>query len=121
MHQKIWEPELLSHRGVHLWTSFVYGWEEEIVTFPYYWNGGLIWQGPIEAARHDTGRSDYAQGWFSESLAGQSRETTLECSYSWYVNDVLTVTPDLQYIVQPAGTGAVPDALLLGVLMYITY
>jgi carbohydrate-selective porin OprB len=51
---------------------------------------------------------------------GQSTETVLEWAYNWYVNDVLTLTPDLQYIITPGGTGHVDDAMLLGLLTYVT-
>ena len=47
LRQKVWEPEPLSHRGMHVWTAFSYAWNDEIVTFPYYWNGGVVWQGPL--------------------------------------------------------------------------
>ena len=119
--QKVWEPETLSHRGIHLWTSFGYGWDEDIVTFPYYWNGGLVWQGPFGTRVEDTLALGFARGWYSESLAGQSTETVLECAYNWYINDVLTLTPNLQYVLTPGGTGTIDDALILGLLSYITY
>ncbi len=63
----------------------------------------------------------FARGWYSESLAGQSTETVLECAYNWYINDVLTLTPNLQYVLTPGGTGTIDDALILGLLSYITY
>lgn len=121
LRQKIWEPEPLSHSGIHLWTAFSYAWDEEIVTFPYYWNGGAVWQGPFGARSNDTLALGFARGWFSDSLAGQSTETVLECAYNWYVNDVLTLTPNVQYVVTPGGTGNIDDALILGLLSYITY
>ncbi|HRX80721.1 MAG TPA: carbohydrate porin [Pirellulaceae bacterium] len=121
LRQKVWEPEPLSDKGIHLWTAFSYAWDRNIVTFPYYWNGGLVWQGPFGTRSDDTLALGFARGWYSDSLAGQSTETVLECSYNWYVNDVLTLTPDLQYVMRPGGTGTIDDALLLGLLTYITY
>ena len=35
--------------------------------------------------------------------------------------DVLMLTPNIQYVVKPGGTGDVDDALILGLLTYITY
>lgn len=121
LRQKVWEPEPLSHKGVHLWTAFSYAWDDDIVTFPYYWNGGAVWQGPFGTRSDDTLALGFARGWYSDSLAGQSTETVLECAYNWYVNDVLTLTPNLQYVLTPGGTGNVDDALILGLLSYITY
>ena len=121
LRQKVWEPEPLSDKGVYLWTAFSYAWDQRIVTFPYYWNGGLVWQGPLGTRSDDTLAFGFARGWFSDSLVGQSTETVLECAYNWYINDVLTLTPNLQYILKPGGTGHVDDALLLGLLTYVTY
>ena len=121
LRQKVWEPESLSDQGVHLWTAFSYAWNKEIVTFPYYWNGGVVWQGPFGTRSADTLALGFARGWYSGSLNDQSTETVLECAYNWYLNDVLTLTPNLQYIITPGGTGIVNDALVLGLLTYITY
>ena len=82
-------------------------------------NGGAFAE--YVAAPEDTLALGFARGWYSDSLAGQSTETVLECAYNWYINDVLTVTPNLQYVVTPGGTGTVDDALILGLLTYITY
>jgi porin len=119
--QKIWEPEPLSHRGVHLWTAFSYAWDEQVVAFPYYWNGGLVWQGPCGLPSEDTIALGFARGWFSDTLPGHSTETVLECAYNWYINDVVMLTPNLQYVLTPGGTGDIDDALILGLLTYITY
>jgi porin len=121
LRQKVWEPEPLSYRGVHLWTAFSYAWDDDIVTFPYYWNGGVVWQGPFGTRSEDTLAFGVARGWFSDALPDQSAETVFECAYNWYINDVLTLTPNLQYIITPGGTGNVDDALILGLLTYITY
>jgi porin len=121
LRQKVWEPEQLSDKGVHLWTAFSYAWEEEIVTFPYYWNGGFVWQGPWNLRSNDTLALAAARGWYSDSLAGQSAETVYEGAYNWYVNDVLTLTPNIQYVTTPGGTGNIDNAMLLGLLTYITY
>lgn len=119
--QKVWEPDALSHKGIHLWTAFTYAWDDEIVTFPYYWNGGVVWQGPCGSREQDTLALGFARAWYSDSLASQSTETVVSCSYNWYVNDVLTVTPDVQYIITPGGTGNIDNAFLLGLLTYISY
>ncbi len=121
LRQKVWEPEPVSHRGVHLWTAFSYAWEDEIVTFPYYWNGGMVWQGPFDTRSEDTLALGFARGWYSDTLPQQSTETVLEGAYNWYINDVLTLTPNIQYVITPGGTGDIDNALLLGLLTYITY
>ncbi len=96
-------------------------WKEEIVTFPWYFSGGLVWFGPMDARKNDRVALGFANAWFSDDLPAQSTETVLSTTYTYHVNDVLEVSPDVQYILhQPGGTGDVDDAFLLGLLFYIT-
>ena len=118
--QKVWEPEPLTDRGVHVWSAVTHAWNESLVTFPWYVNGGLLWFGPLESRQHDNLALGFANGWFSESLQGQSTESVLSASYTFYINDVLDITPNVQYVVQPGGRSNTDDALILGVLFYLT-
>ena len=57
---------------------------------------------------------------FISSEGRSTTETVLSTTYTYHVNDVLEVSPDLQYIIRPGGTGDIDDALLLGMLFYVT-
>jgi porin len=118
--QKVWEPQQGSDRGVHLWTGVMHGWRERIAMVPWYLNGGLVSFGPLDSRPDDRLALGFANSWFSDSLAGQSTETVLSTTYTYHVNDVVEVSPDLQYIIRPGGTGNIDDALLLGLLIYVT-
>jgi porin len=45
----------------------------------------------------------------------QEFEMVLEATYQCELAPHLIVQPDVQYIIQPGGTGRIPDALVLGV------
>jgi porin len=45
----------------------------------------------------------------------------LEGAYSFNVTTWLTITPDIQYIIRPSGMRSIDNALLLGVLVYLTF
>ena len=51
----------------------------------------------------------------------QSREMTLELNYGCTVRPGLFVQPSLQYIVDPGGKEAIPNALALGVNLVLKF
>ena len=119
--QKLWEPQPLSERGPNVWTGFTYAAPEEIVLFPYYWNGGMVWVGPFAARPGDTLALAFANAWFSSAVPGATRETVLELAYSYNLNTWISIMPDIQYVIRPGGTGTIDNALLLGALVYLTF
>jgi porin len=63
----------------------------------------------------------FAVQFFSDALVDQKVETVLEAAYSFNVTTWLTITPDIQYIIRPSGMQSIDDALLAGVLVYLTF
>jgi porin len=118
--QKVWEPERSAERGLDLWSALSYGGKEEIVPVTHFWSGGAILNGPFANRTDDTLALGAANSWFSESIPGASTETTLETAYTLEANEWLDITFDLQYVLNPGGTGSVDDALIAGVLLYFT-
>jgi porin len=69
-------------------------------------------------------------GRFSDRLAASQRRTgalpqdyelVLEWGYIIQVTPWLQVEPDVQYIVNPGGTGRTPDAVVLGFQLSVTF
>ncbi len=82
-----------------------------------YFGAGVVWTPP--------GRPDdrFGVAVARAAIGGPARrtmglpkaETAWEASYSYRLNDVITLQPDVQYIVNPAlGPGRVPNALAVG-------
>ena len=46
-------PRIGCHSGIHVWTSLVYGSDNELVKFRYYWNGGFVWKSPFGTPSDD--------------------------------------------------------------------
>jgi porin len=44
-----------------------------------------------------------------------------EASYQWQISPWVAVQPDLQYIVQPGGSTAIPNALVLGLSVSVDF
>jgi carbohydrate-selective porin OprB len=48
-------------------------------------------------------------------------ETTFEASYSFNINDRLTLQPDLQYVISPSGDPGLGNALVVGSRLIATW
>ena len=57
----------------------------------------------------------------SEGRTISGAETTLEATYPYVVNDWLNLQPDLQYVLRPHGDAHIPDALVVGLRVALTY
>ncbi len=121
LRQKVWEPVAYEEQGINVWTAITYSGREEIAPVTWFWSGGAVWLGPFNNRPDDTIALGFANSWFSDDLSGKSYETTFELAYTYEVNDMLNVTPDIQYLLQPGGTGDIDNALILGVLLYVTF
>ena len=119
--QKLWEPELASDRGINVWTAVAIGGKQSIVPVPYFWSGGMLWTGPFRRLKKDVLALGFAAQFFSDDLVDQTVETVLEAAYSFDVTTWLTITPDIQYIIRPSGMKSIDNALLAGVLVYLTF
>ncbi|MGD8605888.1 MAG: carbohydrate porin [Myxococcales bacterium] len=119
--QKVWEPDLASDRGITLWSSFVFGGKSTIVPIRYFWSGGMVWTGPLRRLPEDVLALGFATQFFSKGLPNQTVETVLEAAYSFNLTSWLTITPDVQYIIRPSGMCSVDNAMLAGVLIYLTF
>lgn len=88
---------------------------------------GLVYAGPFPGRNSDS--AGLAFGWDQESageaatLAGSNRglEMIFEASYQAQISPWLAVQPDLQYILQPGGSTAIPNALVIGISVDIDF
>ncbi len=103
---------------------FRYGFaHEEVNAIEHFWSIGAQYQGLIPSRDDDVIGFGFAQAIMSDklrALGGGDRESIYEIYYNAQVFPWLTVTPDLQYIVQP---GAMPgrDAFVAGVRLQMTF
>lgn len=99
--------------------------------FPFYLSSGLIYRGLIQARDDDYLSFGVAYGAYSKDLrfvqrqaqrtgiAGpygsqpQNFETILELNYWYRLNSHLSITPDLQYVINPKGYGTEQNAFVV--------
>jgi porin len=99
-----------------------------INTMPIFVDGGLVYRGLIPGRANDVAGFAVIYGTFSSDLrqserlqrragvaaAIQDYELVLEWTYGIQVARWLAVQPDVQYVVRPNGSSAIPNALILG-------
>jgi porin len=128
--QKVYEEAPGSDQGLTLWTAFVLSPQENIAKIPFQWNCGVAYQGMLPQRNEDIAMFGLAYGSFSDDYgnAGNayngdpvSYEIALEWGYRVQFNRFLYAQPNIQYIVQPGGTGSIPDAFVLGLQIGVTF
>ncbi len=101
--------------GLTLWATATLAPDEDINTFPWFLSGGFLYEGLIPGRGEDVAAFGAAYGALSSELEGQDFEIVLEWTYACQVFPWLAVQPDLQWIINPGGTGDIPDALVAGI------
>lgn len=81
-----------------------------------YLGAGVVWTPPARPDdRFGVAVARAAIGGPARRMQGlPGAETTWEASYSYRLNSVITVQPDIQYVVHPAGGPGRPNALVAG-------
>jgi porin len=119
-----------SVRSLTPFASLVLAPDSDVNPLPVFVNGGLVAQGLVPRRDDDRAVFSLVYGRFSDRLQASQRRTgappqgyelVLEAGYLIQVTPWLQVEPDVQYVVNPGGTGRTPDALVLGVQLSVTF
>jgi porin len=120
------DPAEKRHLG--MFAAFVCAPDQRVNQAPYFFDAGLVAYGflpsrPRDFAgfgvaygsySHDLRRAEEVQALTDPAVGVQSWEMTLEWTYGCTVRPGLLVQPSLQYLVNPSGNKAVPNALAVG-------
>jgi len=130
--QKVWRSAVNRHQHLSLWGGITYSPQEQLAQMPVMAFGGIVWQGLVPGRDHDDLLLSFYTGRFSgayadadaEAEAGQGKptiETVFEASYIIQLTRNLQLQPDLQWIMRPGGTGNIPNALVVGFQVGLTF
>ena len=128
--QMVWQEEAGSDQGLTLWSAFVLSPQQNISKLPFQVNSGIVYKGLVPARDHDTTMLGFVYGNFSDDYAGTvaatgagtpSYEIALEAGYRIQVTKFAYIQPNVQWIINPGGTGNSPNALVLGAQMNVTF
>jgi porin len=121
------EPAERRHLGA--FAAFVCAPDQRVNQLPYFFDAGLVAYGLLPSRPHDFVGFGVAYGSYSSDLRRmeevqastdpaigvQNWEMTVELNYGCTVRPGLLVQPSLQYLVNPGGNKAIPNALAIGV------
>jgi porin len=128
--QMVYQESPGSDQGLILWTAFVLSPQQNIAKLPFQWNSGIVYQGLLPGRDNDSAifglaygnfSADYGQAGLAYDGDPVSYEMALEWGYRIQLNRFFYVQPDVQYIIQPGGTGSIPNALVLGMQIGVTF
>jgi porin len=103
--------------------------DESVSQMPYFLTGAVVARGFIPSRPYDLAGFGVAYGDFSSDLRHaqareqlidptigvQNEETVLEWTYRFYFcQSSVFFQPDVQYIINPGGTGNIDNALVIG-------
>jgi porin len=128
--QMVFRERSGSDQGLTLWTAFVLSPQQNIAKLPFQVNGGLAYKGLIPTRDNDQTVLGVVYGKFSNEYARSVNdvgggypdyELVFEAGYRVQLTPFAYVQPDLQWVINPGGTGNIPNALVLGAQMGVTF
>jgi porin len=103
---------------------------DSINKFPFFLMGGLIYKGLVPGRDSDLTAVQMAYAKYSDKIkeseqsvgsSPQQYEIALEFTHRINITKWFYVQPDIQYIIQPGGTGNIDDSLVLGFQLGLTF
>jgi len=133
--QMIYRGSGANPQSVTPFVSIVVAPNVAINTMPIFVDGGLVYRGLIPGRANDVAGFAIIYGSFSSDLrqserldrragvaaAIQDYELVFEWTYNIQITRWLVVQPDVQYIVRPGGSSAIPNALVVGGQLSVTF
>ena len=121
--QQVTQEREGSDEGLYLFGTLAYTNQQEPALVPFQTSFGAQYLGPFEGRGQDRLIFGTTYGQLSDDYAdeqealGKGRpdyEWIFELGYRIQLTKYAYVQPDIQYIVQPGGTGEIPDATVIG-------
>ena len=128
--QMVFQEAPGSDQGLTLWTAIVLSPQQNVAKLPFQVNGGAVYKGLIPLRDDDFtcfgivyGKfsSDYARSVDVDDAGYPTYEMVFEFNYKIQVTKFAFVQPDVQWVVNPGGTGNIPNALVLGMQAGVTF
>ena len=119
-----------SSEGLSWFGTLVFSLEDQVNSMDEYFGTGLVYQGLFPNRPDDTTGLAITAGWYSDELnkarklqgkAEQDYEAVIELNHKFVLARGIEFQPDIQYIIDPAGTGDIDDALLIGAKVVVQF
>ncbi len=123
-------------QGLTSFVSLLFAPDDSLSQVPFFMNGGAVYRGIVPGRDADALLLGVAYGQFSPVQRGaqraardagapgvtvQSFELVIELGYIVQLTKWLTLQPDVQYVVQPGGSDALRDAVVVGAQIAVSF
>jgi porin len=128
--QMLYRMNPFKDTGLTAWSAFVLCPQQNTAKVPFQYNGGLVYTGLLPFRPQDVSIFGVAYGNFSSNYAQANQATlggyaTYELVYEWGYRINMTkfayIQPDAQWVINPGGTGTIPNALVLGAQVGVVF
>lgn len=128
--QMVYQKTPGSDQGLTVWaTTGIYP-QANISIMPFQASSGLVYKGIIPSRDQDRTIVGVVYGQFSGDYARTVQESNggnphyemmVEAGHRIQLTKFAYIQPDIQWIIKPAGTGQIPNALVIGAQMGVTF
>ncbi|WP_240905769.1 carbohydrate porin [Thiorhodococcus mannitoliphagus] len=128
--QMLYREKPGADRGLWGFGSLVFSFTNDTNPMPWYVSAGLVYEGLFEARPRDTTGVAISSGWFgdevnvartAEGLPEKDYEAVIELNHQFVLGRGISIQPDIQYIIRPAGTGDIDNAFLIGARVSVNF
>jgi porin len=119
-----------SDQGLSWFGALVFSLKDKVNTMSDYFNTGLLYKGLFDSRPKDVTGVAITTGWYSneintarasEGKSDQDYEAVIEVNHKFVLTRGIAITPDIQYVIRPAGTGDIDNALVLGFRLSVQF
>lgn len=121
---QVYREQENSDEGLVLFLTFAYTAQQEVAIMPIQSSIGANYKGLIPGRPDDRAVAFFTYGQFSDDYSDQlvagggssvDNEMVFETGYRIAITDSIYAQPDVQYVINPGGTGDIDNAVVLGV------
>jgi porin len=128
--QMVYQKRPGSDQGLYVFVASGYYPQSKISIVPFQVNAGLHYKGLFPGRDDDRTVLHFIYGSLSDDFARSVRlpghpsadsEKVVEIGHRFQVTKWSYIQPDLQWVIDPGGTGDIPDAVVVGAQMGVTF
>ncbi|WP_295399666.1 carbohydrate porin [uncultured Thiocystis sp.] len=128
--QMLYRESAGADRGLSGFGAVVFSLTDDVNPMTWYVNTGLIYEGLFRARPRDTTGLAITSGWFgdrvnvarnAQDLAKKDYEAVIELNHKFVLGHGIAIQPDLQYVIRPAATGDIDNALVIGAKVSVQF
>ena len=128
--QMLYREKAGSGRGLWGFGALVFSFTNDVNPMTWYFNAGLVYEGLFQSRPRDTTGLAITSGWFGDQvnvarnlqgLPEKDYEAVIELNHQFVLGHGISIQPDIQYIIRPAATGDIDNALAVGARVSVTF